>query len=123
MQPTSPLRTTKHIDEAIELLIEKTADAVISTCEVDHPVQWNMKIDDTLDISKSIQTINSKRSQEQEKYYRLNGAIYIAKTKELLEEKTFFLTKDIYSYIMPKIESIDIDDKIDFKLASILLSD
>ena len=117
LQPTSPLRTTKHIDEAIELLIEKNADAVISTCEVDHPVQWNMKIDDTLDISKSIQSINTNRSQDQTKHYRLNGAIYIAKTKELLEEKTFFLTKNIYSYIMPKIESIDIDDEYDFRTA------
>ncbi len=114
LQPTSPLRTYKDIDKAIELLINKDADAIISTCEVDHPVQWNMQIDETLDMSKSIQTINSKRSQDQTKYYRLNGAIYIANTKKLLEEKTFFLSKNIYSHIMKKEDSIDIDDELDF---------
>ncbi|MEA2050829.1 MAG: type II toxin-antitoxin system PemK/MazF family toxin [Campylobacterota bacterium] len=117
LQPTSPLRTSKHIDEAIELLIEKNADAVISTCEVDHPVKWNMSIDDTLDISSAIFSINTNRSQDQTKHYRLNGAIYIARTKKLLEEKTFFLTKNIYSYIMDKKDSVDIDDEYDFLIA------
>ncbi|MEA2051169.1 MAG: acylneuraminate cytidylyltransferase family protein [Campylobacterota bacterium] len=117
LQPTSPLRTTKHIDEAIKLLIEKNADAVISTCEVDHPVQWNMKIKEDLDISEFVKNIDTNRSQDQTKHYRLNGAIYIANTKKLLGNKTFFLTKNIYSYIMDKKDSVDIDDEYDFLIA------
>jgi len=36
LQPTSPLRNEKHIDEAIELLDIKKADAIISVCEMEH---------------------------------------------------------------------------------------
>lgn len=41
LQPTSPLRDQKHIDEAIELLVEKNADAVVSVCEMDHSPLWS----------------------------------------------------------------------------------
>jgi len=123
LQPTSPLRRSKHIDEAIELLYEKKADAIVSTCEVDHPVQWCMQLDATLDISKFIQNIDINRSQDQEVYYRLNGAIYIINRKELLDKRTLFLKENIYSYVMPKIDSIDIDDKIDFLTAQNLISE
>ena len=40
LQPTSPLRTEIDIDKAIELLEKKSADSVISVCEVDHPSHW-----------------------------------------------------------------------------------
>lgn len=122
LQPTSPLRTTKHIDEAIELLYGKKADAVVSTCEVDHPVQWNMKIKEDLDISEFVKNIDTNRSQDQTKHYRLNGAIYIARTEKLLEEKTFFLNQNIYSYIMNKEDSIDIDDNLDFIISQSILN-
>lgn len=123
LQPTSPLRTSKHINEAIELLIEKNADAVISTCEVGHPVQWNIKLKKDLDMSEFIQNIDTKRSQEQEKHYRLNGAIYIANVHKLLKEKSFFFKENIYTYIMPKANSIDIDDKIDFLIAEVIIKE
>lgn len=122
LQPTSPLRTSNHIDEAIELLLEKKADAVISVCEVDHPVQWNMTIKDDLDMTQFVKNIDTKRSQDLEKHYRLNGAIYIAKKDKLLEKKSFFLNTNIYSYVMDKRSSIDIDDEFDFIIAKTLFT-
>jgi len=62
----------------------------------------------------------NKRSQDLEKYYRLNGAIYICKTEKLLENKGFFLKDNIFAYTMDRKSSIDIDDEIDFKIAEIL---
>ena len=121
LQPTSPLRSLNDIDKAIELLKEKKADAVISFCEVDHPVQWTTSLNSTLKLDNFIDNINTKRSQEQKKYYRLNGAIYIVRTKKLLEEKTFFLKKNSYAYIMDKRNSIDIDDEIDFLVAQTIV--
>ncbi|MFY4765164.1 cytidylyltransferase domain-containing protein, partial [Aliarcobacter butzleri] len=40
LHATSPLRNEKHIDEAIELLEEKKANAKISVCEVEHSPLW-----------------------------------------------------------------------------------
>jgi len=58
----------------------------------------------------------NKRSQDLEKYYRLNGAIYICKTDKLLEEESFFLKKNIFAYIMDRKSSVDIDEEINFKI-------
>lgn len=62
--------------------------------------------------------IKNKRSQDLEKYYRLNGAIYICRTDKFLENKGFFLEENIYAYIMDRKDSIDIDEEIDFIIAS-----
>ena len=78
LQPTSPLRTEKHIDEAIELLKEKNADAIISVCEMEHSPLWSNTLDEDLNMSNFLRDeVLNKRSQDLPKYYRLNGAIYI----------------------------------------------
>ena len=118
LQPTSPLRSEKHIDEAIELLKEKNADAIISVCEMEHSPLWSNTLDENLDMSNFLRDeVLNKRSQDLPKYYRLNGAIYICKTDKLLQNKGFFLKENIYAYKMNKKHSVDIDEEIDFIIA------
>ncbi|WP_417333253.1 cytidylyltransferase domain-containing protein [Halarcobacter sp.] len=119
LQATSPLRKSSHIDEAIKLLEEKKADAIISVCEMEHSPLWS----NTLPSDNSMKLflkdeIKNKKSQDLEKYYRLNGAIYICRTDKFLENKGFFLEENIYAYIMDRKDSIDIDEEIDFIIAS-----
>jgi CMP-N-acetylneuraminic acid synthetase len=122
LQPTSPLRTSLHIDEAIKLLNDKKADAVISVCEIDHPIEWTNILPENMSLEKFILPENMrKRSQDFSKRYRINGAIYIVNTDKFLEEKTFFIKKNIYAYVMDKIHSVDIDEKIDFFIAESIL--
>ena len=122
LQPTSPLRDNKHIDEAIELLESKSADAVVSVCKMDHSPLWSNSLDDTLSMNGFLRDeVLNKRSQDLETYYRLNGAIYICKTDKLLEAKSFFLKENIFAYKMDRKSSIDIDEEIDFKVAEILI--
>ena len=64
--------------------------------------------------------IKNKRSQDLPPYYRINGAIYLSGTKVFLENKSFFLQRNIYCYIMDRKYSIDIDSKEDLEIASIL---
>ena len=61
----------------------------------------------------------NKRSQDLEKYYRLNGAIYICKVEKLLEERGFFLKDNIFAFKMDRENSIDIDEEIDFQIAKL----
>lgn len=118
LQPTSPLRTEKHINEAIELLEEKNADAIISVCEMEHSPLWSNTLDENLDMSNFLRDeVLNKRSQDLPKYYRLNGAIYICKTEKLLENKGLFVKENIYAYKMDKKHSVDIDEDIDFIIA------
>jgi len=123
LQPTSPLRNYRHIDESIKFLKQKNADAIISVCETDHNPLWSNTLDRNLSMSNFIENEQSnKRSQDLEKFYRLNGAIYICKTKNLLEENTLFIKKNIFAFLMDKKSSIDIDDKLDFEIATIYMS-
>jgi len=122
LQPTSPLRNEKHIDEAIELLDSKNADAIISVCEMEHTPLWSNTLDSDLSMSGFLRDdILNKRSQDFEKYYRLNGAIYISQVDRLLEEKSFFLKENIFAYVMDRECSVDIDEEIDFKIAKALI--
>ena len=123
LQPTSPLRNEKHIDEAIELLELKKADAVVSVCKMDHSPLWSNTLSDSLSMTGFLkdEALN-QRSQDLEEYYRINGAIYICNTGKLLEEESFFLKEKIFAYKMDRESSIDIDTKIDFKMAEILIN-
>ena len=122
LQPTSPLRDEKHIDEAIELLLSKKADAIVSVCEMDHSPLWSNKLGDSLSMVGFIKDeVLNKRSQDLEIYYRLNGAIYICDTKKLLETKTLLLKSNIYAYEMDRRNSVDIDSDLDLLLSEILI--
>jgi CMP-N,N'-diacetyllegionaminic acid synthase len=124
LQPTSPLRTSADIENAIQLLNEKNADAVVSVCETEHSPLWSNTIDTTLSLEHFLRDeVKNKRSQDLPTYYRLNGAIYICKTEELLKQKTFFLKQKCFAYIMDKENSVDIDTALDFKMAEFLIND
>lgn len=122
LQPTSPFRNEKHIDEAVELLVSKNAEAIIGVCEVEHSPLWSNTLGDKLSMEGFLHKVDSsKRSQDLEAYYRLNGAIYICERNRLLGEKTFFLKNNIYAYIMERESSIDIDEEIDFQFSCFMM--
>ena len=120
LQPTSPLRNADDIRGAFELFEEKQADSVVSVCEVDHsPLLCNV-LDDSLSMDGFIDMSKVGRRQELSTYYRINGAIYIQKTKFLMEGASVYGEKS-YAYIMDKRKSIDIDDEYDFMIAESLM--
>ena len=121
LQPTSPLRNNTHIDKAIKLLEQKNADAIISVCEMDHSPLWSNTLQEDGALDTFLRdNVSDKRSQELEKYYRVNGAIYICKLDKLLKEESFFLKVNIYAYIMNRASSVDIDEQIDLDFARVL---
>ncbi len=123
LQPTSPLRTGKHIDEAIQLLESKNADAVISVTPMEYSPRWANRLpsnDSMVGFLK--EELLNLRSQELELYYRLNGAIYICQTEKLLSAGSFFLSDNVFAYKMSNASSVDVDTEIDFNWAGFLLA-
>jgi len=119
LQPTSPLRTANNIDESVELLQSRKSDAIISVCEVEHSPLWCNTIPESGDLSGFInESILNKRSQDLERYYRLNGAIYLCGTRRLKKEKSFFMKKNCFAYKMKQGQSVDIDNEEDLFIAS-----
>lgn len=122
LQPTSPMRDETNIDESIRLLFNKKADAIVSVCEMDHSPLWSNTLPTDNSMNDFLRDeIKNKRSQDLDSYYRLNGAIYICKTKRLIESKSFLIKDKIFAYQMSRERSIDIDEEIDFKIAKILM--
>jgi len=124
LQTTSPLRDSKHIDEAIVLLEEKRADAVVSVCKTEHSPLWTNTLAQNMSMEGFMKKeLYNSRSQDLEEFYRLNGAIYICKVEKFLEEETLFLEKNIYAYVMQNDVSVDIDTRVDFLLCEALIKE
>jgi len=125
MQPTSPLREGRHVDEAFALMAEKKARAIIGVCETDHPVAWLGKIPPSLSmdefLAKGLSDRGRKDSDQED--YQINGAIYIAEIGELQQSRTFFPGTGSYAFPMEREESIDIDTYPQFLVAEILHRD
>lgn len=119
LQPTSPLRNSNHINEAITMFTSKNADSVISYCAEYHPITWHKY------LTKDGQFVNifddklSNRQDERTSFFP-NGAIYIYKKEILLSGK--YYTNNSYAYVMKKKCSIDIDDIDDFEYCEYLMS-
>jgi CMP-N-acetylneuraminic acid synthetase len=124
LQPTSPLRGVKDIDEAIETFFryDNYYESLISVCEVFENPYWMQKIENGILTSLMDNFENINRRQELPTVYQLNGAIYLSTYKKFLEYKSFY-TEKIYPFVMNKEKSIDIDNELDWKLAKILLEE
>ena len=122
LQPTSPLRSENHIDEAIEFLNTKSANAVISVCKTPHVPKWSNTLPSNGSLENFLKSdLVNKRSQDYDDFYSLNGAIYICKVESLLKEKSLFLKENIFAYIMDRQSSIDVDEAIDLDLCKCYL--
>lgn len=122
LQPTSPLRTTEDIINAIKQMVLTNADAVVSVCEADHsPLLCNILPENKSTKGFVQSEIAAKTRQELPIYYRINGAIYAVSTTYFLKTQNIY-DGNSFAYVMPKERSIDIDTQFDFSFAEYLLS-
>lgn len=120
LQPTSPLRDEKEIINAYNSLKEKNANSIIGVCEVEHSPLWMNVLEKDNSMDSFIKNINKNR-QELNKYYRINGAIYLTKVTYYEQHKNFY-EKNSFAYIMSREKSVDIDTYLDFKFAEFLMN-
>jgi CMP-N,N'-diacetyllegionaminic acid synthase len=123
MQPTSPLRNHVHVDAAIEQFINSKTKSLVSVHELrEHPYEcirhdkngWDYVVRPPADVSR--------RQDYKEKFYYINGAIYLANTDFLLEHKTFILREETTFFEMERRFGVDIDEVEDLQWAEFLLS-
>lgn len=122
LQPTSPLRTSKHITEAMEKFESKIEhfDFLVSMKEAEHAKVLVNPIDDDESL-KYFDTDFSNYRRQGYKDYSPNGAIFIAKPDSYLEQKHFFGAKAL-SYIMSAEDSVDIDGTLDLVVAKAIIA-
>jgi CMP-N,N'-diacetyllegionaminic acid synthase len=120
LQPTSPLRSSKVIDDSIEFFIEKEADSVIGVTKNDHPIEWANKLNKDLLMNNFYDSLK-RLSEKTEESYVINGAVYFCNIKRVLQSQSLIFDSKCYGYVMEKKESIDIDYDHDFLLAELIL--
>lgn len=127
LQPTSPLRTPEDIENAIQIAVENDADAVVSLAPVkQHPfhcksVNEQGLITGFLDLEVPPDLTHYRRQTVPETFAP-NGAIYLVKSKVLIEQGTFY-TNYTYAYKMPFERSVDIDSELDLRIAGLILKE
>ncbi len=121
LQPTSPLRTAKHIQEAIARFDANSQkfDFLVSMKESEHPRVLCNPIEDDMSL-KHFDTDFSNYRRQSYKDYTPNGAIFIGKPQAYLDRKHFFGEKSL-AYIMDQYDSIDIDTELDLMVAKAII--
>jgi CMP-N,N'-diacetyllegionaminic acid synthase len=124
LEPTSPLRSTNDIDEAIaQLLGSPKAQAVVGICktETQHPAFLVEKDSEGFLAAYENNNMQILRRQEISDVYFFEGSVYVSEIGALLEKKTFYHNSTI-GYVMPKSRAIEIDDIYDFVMAEALMN-
>lgn len=120
--PTVPLRTSDHIDEAVDKFEGDGATTLISFAEAEVPASWYHTTDQRGRVHNAGfgQGITMTNRQNNETYIVPNGAIYILDYDLLKNNRTYYCDNTT-AYIMKREDSIDIDYPIDFEFARCLM--
>lgn len=121
LQPTSPLRTARDIDAAIDLWRAGGADSVVSVVRVPHnltPTSLLRRTDDgTL---QPYAGEGESRRQAKPVLYARNGPAVLVVSAETVRDGSLY-GEHPRGYEMSALESIDIDTPEDLELAELLL--
>ncbi len=124
LQPTSPLRRSWHIDEAVRQFRDEGAQSLISVHEmVEHPYEcvhgasgrWEF-------LARPADGPKTRRQDYADRFYYINGAVYLARTEFLLREGRLWEQGAATLYVMAPQYGVDIDEPVDVDKAEAMLS-
>jgi CMP-N,N'-diacetyllegionaminic acid synthase len=120
LQPTSPFRTIKHLQEAFGLYTTEI-DMVVSVVEPDANPYYNLFEENESGFLQQSKPGQYTRRQDCPKVYQYNGAIYLINVNSV---KLVPLNKfeKIIKFEMDNVSSVDLDTPLDWNWAEFLLS-
>lgn len=123
LQPTSPFRLKKHVEEALTLY-SNDIDMVASVKKVKANIYSTFyKENDYGFIEKLFPSnANGLRRQDSEAIYEFNGSIYVINI-ESVKKQTLGEFKKVKKIVMNDFYSIDIDEPIDWTWCEFLLKE
>jgi CMP-N,N'-diacetyllegionaminic acid synthase len=118
LQPTSPIRDAKQIDEMIDLLKNSDADSIVSVENIDEPHPFKLKkIKDNYLLPFMDNSTSEVPRQQLPTVYKLSGAIYVVKYDYFIKNNSLF------GKTLPYIteSTVNIDSELDFIFLQTLL--
>lgn len=125
LQPTSPFRTSAHIDAGLKLLLASRVDSVIGVCEAEfHPyyMYWKDGRDNLREFIKKKD--KPLRRQDLPPLFRANDSLIISRRRYFDgagKNVPCFNPRSMKGLVMDRISSIDINDEFDFLLAELIV--
>lgn len=120
LQPTSPFRNARHINEALHLH-DDSCEMLVSVKETKSNPYYVLREENEQGWLVKSKEGNFTRRQDCPKVYELNGAIYIIKVAALKAKPIHEFTR-VRKYEMDELSSHDIDSELDWRLAEVLIS-
>lgn len=125
LQPTSPLRASCHVEEAIALFRSANASSVVSVMEVPHRFNpasvMKLSAQGTLIPFHGDQDTTTRR-QDKSKAYARNGPAVLVSHPDTLRSGQLYGASCLH-YLMSEEDSLDIDNPQDLLLAEQALLD
>jgi CMP-N-acetylneuraminic acid synthetase len=117
LQPTSPLRTAAHLDDALVAMAAAGTPGLVAVTELEKSPYKAFGVDARGKLESLFGERYSNYGRQQlPRTYMPNGAIYIF-TKKLFVERGGFPSNGSLPYIMSNADSVDIDTESDLELA------
>lgn len=121
LQPTSPLRTADHLDEALSAMLDAGSRCTLSVTECAHSPFKAFRLDETGRLlSLFDESLSNARRQDLPRTYQPNGAIYAFPVSSFIA-RGGFPSNGAVPYVMPSEASIDIDRPEDLRVAERIL--
>lgn len=119
LQPTSPLRTSAHIQGCIDAYFSAKASSAMSVCPPEHHPYKALREENGQLVPLFERHHLSAPRQNLPRVFRQNGAIYLAHAEAYRRERSFYIPPVAF-YEMPLSASVDIDTALDFTIAKLL---
>ncbi len=121
LQPTSPLRTSRHVDEALGMYLENNLNSLVSVSQVTEHPDWMYERNSDGFLITLNETPVVARRQDLRRIYLPNGAIYIREINDFWSSSKI-LGDHSFGFVMSEDSSIDIDTEIDLVKAEWFLN-
>ena len=124
LQPTTPLRRAEHIERAVQIMRDSDCESVASVVSVEgnHPFRMKRLIGNRL-INYIEQGFEDMRPRQVlPAVYIRNGAIYLSR-RDLVAKRGRIVGEHCLGFEMSPEESINIDNRLDFKMAEFMLQE
>ncbi|MDP2240457.1 MAG: acylneuraminate cytidylyltransferase family protein [Burkholderiales bacterium] len=121
LQPTSPLRTASHIDEALEMMVAQKAHTLVSVTELKASPFKSFVLDSNRRLQSLFdEKLSNAQRQDLPSVYIPNGAIYVFRVSDFIE-RGGFPSNGSLPFIMSEKDSVDVDTEEDIhRLKNIL---
>jgi len=115
LQPTSPMRSSRDIDESIRRCVDADAPSCVSVAAVQQSPYWMYRLTDDGRLEALLEApASATRRQDLPPVYALNGAVYVARCEWLRQTRSFAGPSTV-GYVMPAERSLDIDTAEDLE--------